>query len=89
MLERMRDYKNNILAFLYNFDLPFDNNLAERDIRMEKVRQKISGTIRGKKSCREIANIRSYISTVKKNGISVIAAIKDAFNGYPFVTSFS
>jgi transposase len=89
MLERMKDYKNNILAFLYNFDLPFDNNLAERDIRMEKVRQKISGTIRGKNSCKEIANIRGYISTVKKNGISVISATKDAFNGYPFVPSFS
>lgn len=89
MLERMRNYKDNILAFVYNFDIPFDNNLAERDIRMEKVRQKISGTIKGKNSCRDITDIRSYISTARKNGVSIIEAIKDAFNGFPFVPSFA
>ncbi len=89
MLERMKNYKNNILAFAYDFDIPFDNNLAERDIRMEKVRQKISGTIRGNNSCKEIFDIRSYISTARKNEVSVIKAIKDAFNGFPFVPLFA
>lgn len=87
MIERMKDYKKNILSFVYNFDIPFDNNLAERDIRMEKVRQKISGTIRGNNSCGEIADIRSYISTARKNGIRVLRAIKDAFGGFPFEPS--
>ena len=73
------------MAFMYDFEVPFDNNLAERDIRMMKVQQKISGTFRSWEGARIFCRIRGYISTVKKNSISVIDAIQDVFEGHPFI----
>ncbi|MGP8319479.1 MAG: IS66 family transposase, partial [Methanosarcinaceae archaeon] len=78
-------YKGDILRFMYDFDVPFDNNQAERDIRMTKVQQKISGTFRSIQGARNFCRIRGYISTMKKNGLSVIDAIEAVFNGKPFV----
>ncbi len=57
----------------------FDNNIGERDIRMMKVQQKISGTFRSFDGVVSFFKIRSYISTVKKQGMNVIMAIQDAF----------
>ncbi len=62
-------------------DVPFSNNLAERDIRMIKVQQKISGTFRSWNGAAAFCRIRGYISTVKKMGVSVYQALIDALNG--------
>ena len=85
LLDRFVKYKGGILRFMYDFDVPFDNNQAERDIRMTKVQQKISGTFRSIQGARNFCRIRGYISTMKKNGLSVIDAIEAVFNGKPVV----
>lgn len=85
LLDRFVGYKGDILRFMSDFEVPFDNNQAERDVRMMKVQQKISGTFRSVQGARSFCRIRSYISTVKKNKISVIDAIGAVFNGKPFI----
>jgi transposase len=85
LLARLDKYRRPALAFMYDFEVPFDNNLAERDQRMMKVQQKISGTFRSWEGANIFCRIRGYISTVKKNSISVIDAIQGAFEGKPFI----
>jgi len=85
LLDRFVNYKDDILRFMHDFNVPFDNNQAERDVRMMKVQQKISGTFRSIQGARSFCRIRGYISTVKKNNIHVIDAIEAVFNGKPFV----
>lgn len=84
-LLKLQQYDIETLAFMYDFDIPFTNNLAERDIRMQKLRQKISGCFRGKDGSNVFCRIRSYISTAKKNGIDAMDAIAMAVKGHPFV----
>ena len=68
-----------------DFAVPFDNNQAERDLRMIKVQQKISGSWRTLTGARHFARIRSYISTVRKHGINPLAALHDLFAGRPWM----
>jgi transposase len=85
LLLRLKKYWEETLLFMYDFDVPFENNLAERDARMMKVQQKISGTFRSAEGARTFCRIRGYISTTRKNCLSVIDAIQSAFEGDPII----
>lgn len=84
LIETMQQKKEQTLRFLYDPKVPFDNNLAERDLRMIKVKQKISGCFRTFKGAQVFCRIRSYISTVKKQGYNVLDAIVLALNKQPY-----
>lgn len=84
LLERLRDHRDEVLAFVFDPNVPFTNNLAERDLRMVKVKQKISGTFRTKLGALYYCRIRGYISTMRKQGLNILDALVSVFKGNPF-----
>ena len=85
LLDRFHDHPDGILAFMRDFAIPFDNNLSERDLRMMKLRQKISGTFRSFDALVDFCRIRGYVSTARKNGLNALDALRRVFVGVPFV----
>jgi transposase len=85
MLLRLHKYRDAALAFLRHPVVPFDNNLAERDLRMMKVKQKISGGFRTWAGAELFAAVRTYLSTARKQGISMLRAAQLALLGTPFI----
>jgi len=85
LLLRLEKYKEETLRFITDFQVPFDNNMAERDLRMIKVKQKVSGTFMSRTGGKIFARIKGYISTVKKNGRNVMNELKSVFKDEAFV----
>ncbi len=84
LLDALLTEAEKVLAFVDDFTVPFTNNLAERDLRMLKVQQKISGTFRSDQGATAFCTIRSYLSTMRKQGRSMLEALVAAFEDSPF-----
>lgn len=76
-----RDHKDEILRFAIDLRVPWDNNQAERDLRMVKLQQKISGCFRTHEGARRFCAIRSYISTAAKHGVGAFEVLTSLFTG--------
>jgi transposase len=72
LVERLKKFKTETLRFLTDFDVPFTNNLAEQDLRMMKVRMKISGCFRTLEGAQIFARLRSIVSTARKQGFNIL-----------------
>lgn len=88
LLARLEQGEEAVLRFLHDFTVPFDNNLSERDVRMMKVKQKVSGCFRAFRGAEAFCLIRSYVSTMKKQGQSLLVALQHVCEGNPLQPNF-
>ena len=89
LLRRLDVYDADVLRFAHDFTVPFDNNLAERDIRMVKVHQKISGCFRSTRGAEDFLALRGYLSTARKNDVGLLGALQSLFEGRPWMPTAS
>jgi len=83
LLDRFDRYQTETLRLMTDVRVPFDNNLAERDLRMMQVKQKISGTFRSPEGTRSFCRIRGFLSTAQQQGKNVLDALTNTFNVLP------
>ncbi len=83
LLERLWLGQTQVLAFLDDLAIPFDNNQAERDLRLLKTQQKISGCFRSGAGADAFARLRSYLSTLRKQGVALLDALRTLVAGSP------
>jgi len=86
LVERLIREKDAVLAFAFNMEVPFTNNLAERDIRPVKVKLKVSNSFRKFSGAEIYARIEGFISTARKHNRNVFSELCDTFEGYNFIT---
>jgi transposase len=89
LLDRLSKEQDAVLAFVFNLAVPFGNNLAERDLRMIKVLQKISGCFRSFAGATAFCRIRGYLSTLRKQGLALLNALEQVLLGHPILPDFS
>jgi transposase len=87
LLDRLRKHQQAVLLFLEDLRVDFDNNLAERDLRMVKVQQKVSGCFRSGAGSQAFARIRGYLSTLRKQGMPLLSALQATLGGHPVLPS--
>ena len=89
LLDRLLAEQQAVLAFLHRLAVPFDNNQAERDVRMVKVQQKVSGSFRSQAGAVAFCRIRGYLSTLRKQGLHLLNALEATLRGHPVLPTFS
>ena len=89
LLARLETHRADVLRFATDFTVPFDNNQAERDIRMVKLQQKISGGWRSDTGAEAFLDVRSYLNTARKNGQSAMVVLRDLFTDQPWIPALS
>jgi transposase len=88
LLDRVRKHQKAVFCFLEDLRVDFDNNLAERDLRMLKVQQKVSGCFRSLAGAQAFSRIRGYLSTLRKQGLPLLPALQATLCGHPLLPSF-
>jgi transposase len=88
LLDRLIGDQQAMLAFLHRLVVPFDNNQVERDVRMVKVQQKVSGSHRSEAGASAFCRIRGYMSTLRKQGLDLLASLEATLRGHPIFPSF-
>jgi transposase len=88
LLDRLRKHQQAVFCFLEDLRVEFDNNQAERDLRMIKVQQKVSGCFRSLAGAHAFSRIRGYLSTLRKQGLPLLPALQATLCGHPLLPSF-
>jgi transposase len=83
LINRLQRRRDEVLLFMADLSVPFDNNGSERDLRMIKLQQKISGCFRTPDGARNFCRVRSYLSTARKQGHSLLYTLERALAGKP------
>lgn len=89
LLDRLRKHQQAVFCFLEDLRVDVDNNLAERDLRMLKVQQKVSGCFRTVAGAQAFRRIRGSLSTLRTQGLPLLSALQATLGGHPLLPSFA